>query len=280
MNTGDDAQLEAEARHATHDVGELVWPLEARVVVELRIRGEALCPPAGLQRSVDTACGHPVLGPRVRQAPVQGEAREDLDLGPALEDQPGDDVEAVAVGLPAGHGREVPTPGWRRAAHPAPAVEGAPALEDPPDGPDGRRRSPGGDGPGPVDGDRPVLAERACVLELAAQAQHAGFDLRRRPVERVGDRRMIRPFDPVEVCPPRPTDPALDGAQAHPKLPGHRPQRVARSNRFHHSAATSLATPFLVMSPSPVAAVSSHYTDLDVVAHEVTSRLWHLAADG
>src|SRR3972149_807878 len=88
---------------------------------------------------------------------------------------------------------------------------------------------------------------------------------------------MIRPFDPVEVCPPRPTDPALDGAQAHPKLPGHRPQRVARSNRFHHSAATSLATPFLVMSPSPVAAVSSHYTDLDVVAHEVTSRLWHLA---
>jgi hypothetical protein len=147
-------------------------------------------------------------------------------------------------------------------------IEDAPAFEDPADGPDGRRRPPGLDGPGPVDGDRAVLAEGADLVEFPAEVQHVGFDLRRRPVHRAGERQMILPRDAVEVGGPRPPDPALDSAQAGPVLSSDCPEGGSCANGFYHGTAPTFLSSFLAMSPPPIAAVYSEYTDSKVVAHK------------
>jgi len=133
------AGLQAKLGDLSHNVRELVRSLGAVVVVGRGERRDPAAPPALLQGAEDARRGHAGAGPRVRPAGVQREAREHLDLRTALQHEPFDDIEAVAVCRATGDLGQVPAAGWRGATDPALAVEGAPTLQDPANGPYGGR---------------------------------------------------------------------------------------------------------------------------------------------
>jgi hypothetical protein len=164
---------------------------------------------------------------------VEAHAGQDLELGPALDVQAVDDIEAVELDLPGGDIGEVPAPWRRRSPDAAVDIEGTPPLEDPVDRP--RRR----DAPGQIRSDeqlapdrlRAVFAERARVLELLAQRQDQRLEVRWGPGDVARDRRAVGPVDPLKRRVARPAEPELDRREADPARPSDRSLRAARPDR-------------------------------------------------
>src|SRR5690242_3950597 len=106
---GDDSQAQADAGHATNGVRVDLRSLEERVIVELRVVGQANCLPVLHQRfhhERGRNCRR--MRPGYHQTAMQRDAVENLDLDAPTNDQPFDQIEAVQLGTPVGNPRQVP----------------------------------------------------------------------------------------------------------------------------------------------------------------------------
>ena len=93
---------------AAHDVPVLMRPLKPRVIVELRIRGQANCLPMGQQRRHRRRGGEDRPRPRAQQAAMQRDTVEDFDLQTSLDDQAFHEIEAIQFGPTRCHVGQVP----------------------------------------------------------------------------------------------------------------------------------------------------------------------------
>jgi hypothetical protein len=173
-----------------------------------------------------------ITGPRRHQPAAQRDAVEYLDLGPTLDDQALDDIEAVEFASPACDLGEVPA--WRRRG-PSDAmamVQRAPTSEDAVDGPlRGEWLDPSGSEPLP---DRlgAGVAQVALGPQLAAYLEDQVFDGAGGPLGGAGDRRAIGPIHPVEALAVGMANPAIDGGGAHAELTGDLLLRTSASDGF------------------------------------------------
>lgn len=103
-----DLESEAESDDAADGVGVLVGALEAGVVVELGVGGQADVLPVGHQRLESFPSGDEGSGPGLHQSAVERDGVEDFDIDSAANDKAGDDVEAIQFDVPLGHLRQIP----------------------------------------------------------------------------------------------------------------------------------------------------------------------------
>lgn len=200
---------------------------EAGVVVELGKAGQADTAPVAFERTHGRLRAHAGRRPRGQQAAVEGDSGQDVELEAAAQAQPGDDVEAVELELPAPDLGDVPARRWSRPTDPPGGIERTPSLEDPGDRPDGGERTT------EVrlalerstDGHGAVLAEDALFAEHPAQVDDPVFDIGAGPLNAPGDRRLGAPVDLLEGAVSRAIQPQLDRGQADPELARDRPLR-------------------------------------------------------
>jgi hypothetical protein len=239
-----DGEAQAEARHAANRVPELVRPLEARVVVELGVRREPQGPPVGHEGVEDYLGRHRADGPRPREAAMEREGGQHVDVDPAFDHQVLDDIEAVQFRLRRGDLWEVPPPGRGRAADAVPAIEGATPLEDPTDRAHRRDRLDTRVAELAMDGRRPVLPEGAGHSEVAADGEDSVLDRGGRPVDQVRGGGAVRPVHPIQPLRPGPVDPAFDRRPAHSELARYRSDRLPSAHCFHHGSTSRLLSFF------------------------------------
>jgi len=91
------------------------------------------------------------------------------------------------------------------------------------------------------------LAQVALVFQLASEAQDQCLDSRGRPMNRVGDRRLIGPIDAVKSLSIRARDPALHGVETHTRAPRGGPQRRALTDQRHDVPPSGCPRVFFVM---------------------------------
>lgn len=208
----DDPESEAESDDATDGVGILVSALEAGVVVELGIGGQADVLPVGQQRLESFPSGDEGSGPGLHQAAVEGDGVEDFDIDSAANDKAGDDVEAIQFGVPLGHLRQVPTS--RRGGMPdsSTPIQGASPQQDPSDRANRRQRTEALFQQLTMDRRIAELSQGTRVFESLASGENDLFDRGGHPVGwPVRARRAITPLDAVQSLPGSPGNPSLDG---------------------------------------------------------------------
>ena len=177
---GSDAELQAESCHLAEAVFPVMGALEDGVVIELGVVGQAVDLPMFHQRSDRVFSGPQGSGKAVAQAAVKTDDREHFDLAATLDDKSLDEIEAVHFGLPLGQSGQMPSFGRCRPADAALAIEGAPALEYPPDGAKGGDmiavQATGEVAELAMDGHSSVFAERRFVVQSFADAEDQVLD--------------------------------------------------------------------------------------------------------
>jgi hypothetical protein len=253
-----DLQGQAQTHHAPHDVRMIMPSLEARIVIELRVRREALAAPMRLQKF------HNLRGVRLRGRPgahrraEQGPTGENLAEPEAFQRQILNHIKAVELRFAGPHRRQIPAGRRRRPPHARPGVQQAVT------GQDAHARH----GPKPLllqpfgDGVRPMKPERALLFQLLAQDADALLQLLRRFVGhtpgRLGPRRPIHLFQRRVT---RALHPPLDRAQRHAKPPRHRPHGLALPHRLH-----PLCAPFHLRFSFPLLPSLSSEADANVLS--------------
>jgi len=193
---GDDLKGEAEANDAADGVGKLMSALEAGVVVELSVGGQADVLPVGSQRLKGLSGGDEGPGPRLHQAAVKRDAVKDFDIDSAANDKAGDDVEAIQFGVALGDLGQVPTWRWSWAPYSSAPVQGPSPQQDTSDRAHRRQRTVALCHQLAMDRRISELSQRAGVLESLASGENALFRRGRHPVGRLARTgRSIAPLD-------------------------------------------------------------------------------------
>ncbi len=216
---GDDLKGEAEANDAADGVGKLMSALEAGVVVELSVGGQADVLPVGLQGLKGLSGGDEGPGPRLHQAAVERDAVEDFDIDSAANDKVSDDVEAIQFGVALGHWRQVPA--WRRswAAHSPAPIQGAPPQKDSSDRSNRWQRTVALCEQLTMDRRIAELSQRAGVLEPLTSRENKLFRRGRHPIGRLARAGWpIAPLDPVQPLLGSSRHPSRDGRAADMEL--------------------------------------------------------------
>jgi hypothetical protein len=128
------AELEAEADDPPEDIGARVGPLEARIVVELRVGRAAVRLPVGGEAGQDGVRRRALERPRAGQPAAHRHRREHVEQRPARELEVLDHVDRVHLRRAGRHGRQVPARRRGRPPHPVAPVDGAVPNENPGDG--------------------------------------------------------------------------------------------------------------------------------------------------
>ncbi len=200
-NTGTTAKLRHKRIDPPQGVSIAVRALEDHVVVELGVVGQADFPPVLRQRRQGPCRGDRGLdGPGADQAAVQRHDVEYLDLGPVLDNQPLDDVDAVQLRLGRGHRGEIPASGRSGPAHPGAAIQSAPTPEDAVDGPHRGRRGQALSQQRLTDGVR-ADGSQIAVGQLASDLQHQILQGGARAPGLVRHGRAIRPIHAIQALP-------------------------------------------------------------------------------
>jgi len=185
-------------------------PGEDRIVIELGVARQADAAPMLDERLDDPGCcDRPLVRPRADQAAMQRDGVEDLQIRAVLDGQALDDVEAVQLGLPCGHGGEIPARRWRRAAHPSLAVQGPASPEDAADGADRGQRGRAPFQEGREDRLGAAVAQVAVLGQLPPQVQDQVLDAGWCASRRAGDGRSVLPIHPVQSRTACPLDPVV-----------------------------------------------------------------------
>jgi hypothetical protein len=212
-----------------------VRPLEDRIVVELGVARQAELPPV-LDQALDHELRRDALPTRPGrdQAAMERDAVEDLDLRTAPNDQALDDIDAVEFPTAAGHLGQIPARRRGRPPEPMPPVEHASTPEDAVDGPLRGQRFDAAGPEGIADRLGPEETQVALGLQSAAHFEDQVFEGGGGPLGGMGDRRTIRPIDPVEALAERIADPAIDGGGAHAEIPRDLLLRLSPPNGLNH----------------------------------------------
>ena len=248
-----DAELEAQPDDAPENIRVLVRPLEAGIVVKLRVRGEAHRLPMGDQAGQDAIRARGGQGPRRGETAVQGYAREHIDERTARELEVLKDVEEIQLRTPARHSGQVPAGrGWG-APDPLAAVQASVTRQDASNRAHAGGRQPVVE-PRAVNSGRPVLPQHALLAQLVPQRENLALHRQRRPIDRRPPaRRTVGPVHAIKPLLPRASHPHLHGPQAHAPLPGYLSPRDPPANRGDHRAAARFHCLFLFIGRLPQA---------------------------
>jgi len=271
---GGDAQGQAEEGDGTEPIGMVMRAVEAEVVVELSVGGQAVCAPVGQQRILSELGGDGGGEETAAQAAVQGDAVEDLDLADVLDDESLDDIEGVQLDAGRSDRGEIPTRRRWGSAEATGAADQAVALEDVGDGgAAGQRLAGRGLGPqGAEDGHRTEFAQGVAMAESVPQGQNAvdhpaGQGRGSAPraaglVLKLDARQALAAGVPHPVLDVREREPELAGdlAQRHP-APGQADQFAAMLWREFFMLATLADARIAVSSvPAPLRSASTTLT--------------------
>lgn len=246
---GDDLKGEAEANDAADGVGKLMSALEAGVVVELSIGGQADVVPVGQKRLESFPSGDEGPGPGLHQAAVERDGVENLDIDSAANDKAGDDVEAIQFGVALGDLGQVPAARRGRVAYPSAPIQSTSPQQDPSDRANRRQRVAALHEQLPMDRHVAELSQRTSVLESLASRENDLFDRRGRSVGwLMRARRSIGPLDTVQALPDSPGNPSLNGRAADMKLTRDSSSAPSRPNGRHDGATSLLDGVFLPSS--------------------------------
>lgn len=134
---GRDAEAQAQADDASQGIGKIMWSLEAGVVVELSVSGQADEPPVFEEAVEDDVGDDALVRPGSVETAMEGDAGEDVDIVAAWQSESFDDVEGIEFDAFVGEIGEIP-PSWRRRPSDAfSAIEESASMEDASDGADG-----------------------------------------------------------------------------------------------------------------------------------------------
>jgi hypothetical protein len=248
---GSDLQGEANAADTTDVIGVVMSALESSVVVELSVAGQAELTPM-IEQSVHRDSGRDGRsGPGSCQATVKRDGVEDLDVDSAFNDKAFDDVEAIGLGVPGGHFRQIPAAGRGWSAHPRVAIQSSSTLQDSSNG--ANRRDPAVPLPAQLAMDRgvTVLSQVAGLPKLLSQPEDFLFESRGDAISGLTGRSSgpVGPIDAVQPLPIRPTDPAVHRRGAQPISSGNGSERTTSADGGDHFAPQPLERVFLKSSP-------------------------------
>lgn len=194
------------------------------------------------------------------QAAMQRDRVEHFDVSAAPDHQPCHDVEAVEFRRAPGHGRQIPAGrrGW--VSQSSATIQGAPALQHPPNGPHRGAHARALGQQLAVDGHGPILAQVAGRFQFAAQAQHELLGLDRQAIDcGPAASRMILPVHPIQPLARSAPDPPLHGRQTHVTLPSDRTHRCPATYCRDHLPASRSLRVFCLMPSSSSTVFSALY---------------------
>lgn len=220
---GGDAQGQAEEGDGTETIRMVMGAVEAEVVVELSVGGQAVGSPVGQQRILSELGRDGGGEESAAKAAVQGDAVEDLDLADVLDDESLDDIEGVQLDAGRSEFGEMPTRRRWGSAEATGTADQAVSLEDVGDGgAAGQRLAGRGLGTqGAEDGDRTVFAQGVAMAESVPQGQNAVNHLAgqgRGSATRAA--RLVLKLDAVQTLAEGVMDPVLDVRESEPELAG------------------------------------------------------------
>lgn len=125
-----DSELKAESHHAPEGIGKRMLALKARVIVELRITGPAVCLPVGADTRDNRRSGGTRQWPRRGQASTQRNPGEDIEQWTILEPEILDDIEEIDFTEAAGNSRQMPARRWCGSSQARALIDRSIALED------------------------------------------------------------------------------------------------------------------------------------------------------
>src|SRR5216684_2763462 len=212
--------------------------------------------------AVTSGCGHEPGNPPCKDTTLRTSRRR-----PPVCVRPSTMSKLSSSARPCPHLGEVPPQRRRRAADPAPGIQGSSSLEDAADRPHRRHDNMAARHELAVDGPGAVLAQIARRLQFAAPDQHEVLDRRFGPPDASRDRSTIPPIDAVQGQIAGTSAPPLHGEEPHIMRPGYRSHRGARPHLSDYRAPLLLPPPkgFL-----PIASCSKvfpkHHSDQEMLA--------------
>ena len=225
----DDPKSKTESDDATNGVGILVSALEASVVVELSVGGQADVLPVGQQRLESFPSGDERSGPGLHQTAVERDGVEDLDIDSPANDKAGDDVEAIQFGVAPGNLRQIPTSRRSGMTNSSTPIQSAPPQQDPSDRANGWQRTVALFQQLAMDRRIAKLPQGAGIFESLAGGENNLFDRGGHSVGwPVRTRRTITPLDAVQSLSISPGSPSLNGREADTELTGDPPSAQSR----------------------------------------------------
>jgi len=237
---GSDVEGEAQPDDASESVGEIVGSLEAGVVVELSVSGQAVLTPASQQGLEDEVGGDVEARPGIDEPTMERDGVEAVDIARFVSERKVfDDVEGVEFDETGGEIGEIPAGGRRSSTNASPAVENAVASEDSSDGPDGGERRDALLAEMTMDRLIAELAEIAAQAEMIANLQDTAFEIGGNASGSSRSAGSIGEVDAVESLVLSSSNPALHGAQGNSTLPSDGPKRLAGTNETDDLEAAS-----------------------------------------
>jgi hypothetical protein len=245
---GRDTQLEAQPADPANGIPVLMGAVKAGVIVKLCEAGPPMVPPVRDEPREDRCSGRPPQRPRPGQPAVQREPGEDVEERSAGQLEVFDHIEEIELGVSRGHRREMPAGRRRQAPLALASIEGTVAGQNAADGAERGHR------PTPtlqvsVDGLGTVLPEEAILAQRATQAEHAGFEHRRRAIRRrMARAAVITPVHPIEPVRASSAQPVLHSGEAEAQTTGDGASTLAPANRRDQPAALRFLRGFLCIA--------------------------------
>src|SRR5262245_5792776 len=233
-----DVEAQTDAGDSADTVRVLVRPPKAAVVVELRVGRSPDTGPMLDQRFHRHFRGDLATRPRRRQAAMQRDGGQYLDIRATPDYQTSHDVEAIEFRHALCDGWQVPPAGRGRPSQPSEAIQGAAALQNTPNGANRGHSWLQEPLQFAVNGPRAVLAQVAGLLQPAPQAQDQLLEVGRDPIR--GGPAATRPVLPGRTVQPLlacSIHPPLDRRQTDLMRAGHGSHRDPTTDRLHHLAA-------------------------------------------
>lgn len=212
-----DVESKAESDDAAEGIGNIVWSLEACVVVELSIGGQAVLAPMVFEHGEDEIGGDALARPGCDEPAMQRHGVERMSVvcvheivgGLLKERDVFDDVKRVELGLATGEIGEIPAWGRRGTTDATTSIEHAMTCEDTADGSHRRQSRQELFAEMPIDGRGTKLAQSAVLLQMASRIEDEAFDVRRDASGSRGCGRAIGEIDTMQTLSSGALNPAL-----------------------------------------------------------------------
>ena len=176
---------------------------------------------------------------------MQRHAVEHLHAVATLNDKSFHDVEAVQLGPPPCHLRQIPTSRRWWSSRSFATVQRPAPIEDTADRANRRNAAPSTPGQLPVDGIRAELSQSTPFLQFAPHTEDQVLPVSRCLVDWLAaPRRPVREVHAVEPTVPGVGHPLLHRPQRGPTLSGNLPHRLPFTNRLDHPPTMLLLTVF------------------------------------
>ena len=236
---GGDAHGQAEEGDGTETVRMVMGAVEAEIVVELSVGGQAVGAPVGQQRILSELGRNGGGEESAAKAAVQGDAVKDLNLADVLDDESLDDIEGVQLGLGCREVWKMPPRRRWGAAEATGTTDQAVSFEDVGDGGATGQRLAGRGlcTQGTEDGDRPVFAQGVVLAQSVPQGQNAVNHLvgqGRGSAMRAS--RLVLKLDALQALAEGAMDPVLDVRESEPELTGDLAQGHPTPGQADHFA--------------------------------------------